>query len=342
MGLCLYTQEPVIQRWLERLFCWYGDPTINLDDRSAEFSKAMWSRKDQPAVLIDRHQTENACRNTLLLEEILTTGTIAWKDGRKETTVPLQASVVVLCDTVSSLCCSPKLLTLDLQTEDFDLALCRRQLEQAPVHQDYMQALASYTSAHWPELQEALRRGWSKATDFAHAEDRDTLSTAGTLLGTAAFAETFFDFCGMENLYAPTEGEVPEEAVKDLFAHAASSVSGMDVAGQFCQVAQRCLADGIFSICDADRDDSDALKPLVYLIREDYGFTMEAFRMVCHQMSQSAPVIAQALSEAGLLRGKRTNATTVQTRVRVTNACGDFRYVGVYRIAREDILSEML
>ena len=64
--------------------------------------------------------------------------------------------------------------------------------------------------------------------------------------------------------------------------------------------------------------------------------------MVCHQMSQSAPVIAQALSEAGLLRGKRTNATTVQTRVRVTNACGDFRYVGVYRIAREDILSEML
>ena len=52
-------------------------------------------------------------------------------------------------------------------------------------------------------------------------------------------------------------------------------------------------------------------------------------------------MIAQALSEAGLLRGKRTNATTVQTRIPVTNVYGNCRYVGVYRIAQEAIMSEL-
>lgn len=340
MGLCLYTQEPVILRWLERLFCWYGDPAINLDDRSDEFIKAMWSRKDQPAVLIDYHQTENACRNTLLLEEILATGKIAWKNGREDTTIPLCASVVVLCDTASSLCCSSKLLALDLQAEDFDLALCRRQLEQMPVHQDYLQALASYTSAHWSELQEALRRGWSKATNFAL--NADTASVAGTLLGVVRFVDSFYRCCGAESASVDLDRSVTPEILLELFSQAALGVSGTDAAHQFCRIAQQCMEKNVFYICDADRDDSDGSKPVVYLIGEDYGFPAEAFRTVCRRMSQSAPVIAHALSEAGLLRGKRTNATTVQTRISVTNVCGDCRCMGVYRIAQEDILGEML
>lgn len=170
-------------------------------------------------------------------------------------------------------------------------------------------------------------------------EDRDTLSTAGTLLGTANFAEAFYCFCGIEHLSVPAEGEVPAEAVEELLVHAAASVSGMDVAGQFCQVAQRCLADGVFTICDADRDDSDRTKPIVYLIQEDYGFTTEAFRTICRRMSQSMPVIVRALVEEGLLRGKRINATTAQTRIPVTGAHGVARWTGVYRIAQEDILN---
>ena len=342
MGLCLYTRNPTLLIWLTRLFCWYGDAPINLDDQPAEFARSLWNRKDQPAVVIDHHRTGNATCNATVLEEVLTTGKIPWKDGRREKVVPLRAPVVVISDTISSLCCSPKLLTLDIQPADFNLELCGQQCEQPFAQQDYLQALAAFTSAHWPDLRESLRRGRMQAVSFTESEDRDALSTAGTLLGTAAFAETFFHCCGMENLSAPAEGEVPAEAVEDLLAHAAASVSGMDIAGQFCQVAQRYLADGLFSICDADRDDSDGTKPVVYLIQEDYGFPAETFRTVCRRMSQSTPVIAQALSEAGLLRGKRTNATTVQTRIPVTNVYGHCRYVGVYRIAQEDIFSEML
>lgn len=342
LGLCLYTRNPMLLAWLERLFCWYGDAPINLDDRPAEFARALWNRKDQPAVVIDHHRTGNAARNATVLEEVLATGKIPWKDGRREKVVPLRAPVVILSDTISSLCCAPKLLTLDIQPADFDLELCRQQCEQPNVLQDYLQALASFTAAHWPELQEALRRGRVQVATFADAEDRDALSTAGTLLGMAAFAETFCRSCGIEDLSVLAEGEVPAEAVAELLDHATTSISGMDIAGQFCRVAQRCLADGVFSICDADRDDSDGTKPVVYRIQEDYGFPAAAFRTVCHRISQSTPVIAQALSEAGLLRGKRTNATTVQTRIPVTNVYGRCRYVGVYRIAQEHILSEML
>lgn len=339
MGICLYTREPVIQSWLECLFCWYGDPPINLDDRPVAFNRAMWSRKDQPVVIIDRHQTENAYRNSVLLEEILATKTIAWKNGRKETIIPLQATVVVLCDMSSSLCCSPKLFTLELQEENFDLELCQKQMEQASLHQDYLQALASYTSAHWPELQESLRQGRTQAAAFA--DNADMLAEAGTLLGVASFSGSFFRFYGAEDASVSLGGDVTLDSLQDVFGQMASNISGIDVPSQFCQLAQRCLADGIFSIQDADRDDSDGTKPVVYLIGEDYGFTIKAFRTVCDRMSQSTPVIAQTLSEAGLLRGKRTNATTVQTRIPVTNVYGNCRYVGVYRIAQEDIMSEL-
>lgn len=342
LGLCLYTRNPTLLTWLAQLFCWYGDAPINLDDRPAEFARALWNRKDQPAVVIDHHRTENAARNAAVLEEVLATGKIPWKDGRREKVIPLRAPIVVISDTISSLCCSPKLLTLDIQPADFNLDLCGQQCEQLFAQQDYFQALAAFTSAHWPDLRESLRRGRMQAASFIESEDWDALSTAGTLLGMAAFTETFCRSCGMEDLSAPAEGEVPAEAVAELLDHAAASVSGMDIAGQFCQVAQRYLADGVFSICDADRDDPDGTKPVVYLVQEDYGFSTEAFRTVCHQMSQSTPVIAQALSEAGLLRGKRTNATTVQTRIPVTNVYGRCRYVGVYRIAQEDILCEMI
>lgn len=339
LGLCLYTQEPVILQWMESMFCWYEDPAINLDDRPAAFSKAIWCRKDQPAVFIDHHQTENACQNTLLLEEILATMMIAWKDGRREITIPLQASVVVLCDTVSALCCSPKLLTLDVPSEDFDLNLCKRHLEQAPVHHDYLQALATYTTEHWPQLQEYLRQGRKQAMDFAPTAD--ILAEAGTLLGVVRFADAFCRFYGAEDIPALVSQSMTLEAIQELFDRMAPSISGMDAAYQFCQIAQRCMAEGIFFICDADRDDSDGSKPVVYLIGEDYCFPSAAFRTICCRISQSTPAIAQALSEAGLLKGKRTNTTTVQTRIPVTNVYGICRYIGVYRIAQEDILNEM-
>lgn len=337
MGLCLYTRNPTLLTWFTQLFCWYGDAPINLDDRPAEFARALWNRKDQPAVVIDHHRTENATCNATLLEEVLATGKIPWKDGRREKVVPLRAPVVVISDTISSLCCSPKLLMLDIQPVDFDLELCVQQCEQPFAQQDYLQALAAFTSAHWPDLRESLRRGRMQAASFTESEDRDALSTAGTLLGMAAFAETFCRSCGMEDLSAPAEGEVPAEVVAELLDHAAANVSGMDIAGQFCQVAQRCIADGVFSICDADRDDSDGTKPVVYLVQEDYGFTTEAFRTACRRMSQSTPVIARALAEEGLLQGKRTNPTTMQTRIPVTGSHGVPRWTGVYRISQMDI-----
>ena len=59
-------------------------------------------------------------------------------------------------------------------------------------------------------------------------------------------------------------------------------------------------------------------------------------------MSQSTPVIARALAEEGLLQGKRTNPTTMQTRIPVTGVHGVPHWTGVYRIAQEDILDRAL
>lgn len=73
--------------------------------------------------------------------------------------------------------------------------------------------------------------------------------------------------------------------------------------------------------------------------RTFYGFSRKAFGEICRRMGQSTPNVARSLAEAGLLRGKTTNSTTVQTGIPVCNVYGETRWIGVYRLAQEEILT---
>ena len=131
------------------------------------------------------------------------------------------------------------------------------------------------------------------------------------------------------------------EAVAQLFSQGGSKVSGFDTAQQFCLIARLCLERQLFTLCEDRQPRSDSEKPVVYIAGEDYGFSRDAFQEVCRRMGQSSPTVAQALTEAGIFRGKSTNSTTVQTRIPVCNPSGDVQWIGVYRIAQEDILTSM-
>ena len=63
-------------------------------------------------------------------------------------------------------------------------------------------------------------------------------------------------------------------------------------------------------------------------------FKRPAFQAVCSRLGQSCPVVLHALSEAGLLLGKPTNATTFQTRFTITNVAGVSRVEKGYRLPR--------
>lgn len=165
------------------------------------------------------------------------------------------------------------------------------------------------------------------------AREETDPAALGSLLGVAAFLRAFYEETGVDcpaDLWDETE-------LSSLIGRMSTGVLGEDLAGQFCYIARVCLQEQRFHCCDAERDTRDAEKPTVYSVDSSYCFTLRAFRLVCDRMAVSTPVAARALADAGLLEGKRTNATTLQTRIGVYNEHGILRQVGVYRIAQEAI-----
>lgn len=327
-GIALYAQEAGVRRWLQRLFCWYGDKPIDLDTAPFDFARSLWRRKDQPAVILDRGLTANTGKNAAILGEVLATGKIRCREKTgEERLLPLLAPVTIISGTVSAVVCLPDLLVIDFPAEALE-----QQREDNGMQEAYLRAFLRYTEQHWLMLQQALRRGKRAAEAVQDWEETDT-AALGSLLGIAAFLRTFYGEIGVDcpaDLWDETE-------LSSLVGRMSTGVLGEDLAGQFCCIARVCLQEQYFHCCEAERGTWDAEKPTVYSVDGSYCFTLRAFRLVCDRMAVSTPVAARALADAGLLEGRRTNATTLQTRIGVYNEHGILRQVGVYRIAQEAI-----
>lgn len=337
MGLCFFTELPHVRLWFRHLFTWFNDGPINMDDRAVDVSSMLWRRKDQPVLLVDSYQTANASENARLIEEALATGKVFFRDGRVEKAAPLQGAVTLITNAISVLTCSPTLLVMEVGKGDFDLEVCQRYSENFPVNEDYLRTFADYTTAHWDELKKSLRKGNAMALSLIPDGGQNSLATMGTLLGVADFLGGFYRAHEVEDSPVPSAQDGLLEEIAALFQQESSS--GTDAASQFCYIARMCLEHQVFTLCDEGQDDTGEGKPVVYLIGEDYGFSRKAFGEICRRMGQSTPTVAQSLAEAGLLRGKTTNSTTVQTRIPVCNVCGETRWIGVYRLAQEEILT---
>lgn len=336
MGLCFFTEQSHVRLWLRCLFAWYHDHAINMDDRAEEVAGALWQRKDQPVLLVDAHQTANAAKNVQRIEETLASGKIFFRDGRAEKATPLRGAVTLITDVVSALTCSSSFVTIELGEEDFDSDACRKDCEGFPSNDDYLRTFAHYTVTHWSALRDSLHRGKTLAYSLVPDGTHNALTTMGTLLGVADFLEGFYCAYEADSPLPSLEGGL-EEAVAARFRQQIDSAA--DMAVQFCYIARMCLEHQIFTLCDEGQDHTGEGKPAVYLIGEDYGFSRKAFGEICRRMGQSAPTVARSLAEAGLLRGKITNSTTVQTRIPVCSVYGETRWIGVYRLAQEEILT---
>lgn len=98
---------------------------MSLDLPSEQFSRLLMRRKDQPLVIEDTDRTKFAGDNASVMDEMLVTHSLPWKNGRDCVQLPIRALPTIIASSVSGLSCNPGLITLDMPADQFDLGQYR-------------------------------------------------------------------------------------------------------------------------------------------------------------------------------------------------------------------------
>lgn len=346
LALCLFTADPGWLAFLKELFSWYGDRPVSLDEPPAAFSKGVLHRKDQPLVVLDQHRTKNAAANSVLLTDVLANRQVPWPLGKQSEFFPLQALPVILTSAASALSCSPAVVVLEVSPGDLDTSACTTKPRSGwEMLWGHLQSFIGWTTDHVEHLAEVLECSRQCAYQLAgDAMAEDYVQALGVLLGIDAFLREFFCDCGGSVLVPEDkEDEWRDWLLALLEQTSEKELDYTDLADQFIAVARSQLLNGALRPCPTEYrllPDSD----IVFFDDRSLGFTAEAFRQVCRQLSQSRPMVLQALRQAGLLQGRPVNATTGLTRISIWNPYGIRETRQVYKLPREafDQLGEPL
>lgn len=332
LTLCLFTESVGWNRFLRNLLSWFGDAPLSLGLPPKTFDREVLRRKDQPLVILDRqHRTPAATSNVSFLDEVLASRQIPWKRGQNPASALLNSCPVVLTPAASSLSCGPASLVLEL--DDALLELPDEPEEPWPILRDYLQVFIPYCVERQDQLQEMLREQVAQATrDYGDELDEDCALTFGLFQGLTKFLQ------GLLRLLH-VDGDLPEDWDERLFdllrRTTEQALDPGDLAEQFVAVARSLLLNGQLAACPTDYYALPSSPKTVFVTETSLYFARPAFQAVCNRLGQSCPAVLHALSEAGLLLGKPTNATTFQTRFTITNVAGISRTEKGYRLPRD-------
>lgn len=346
LALCIFAADASWQDYLCGLFRWLDDAVLSLDLPPAVFSQGLLCRKDEPLVVLDQHRTANAAANASLLEQVLVNGQILWKSGRESSYFPLQALPVILTSAASALSCAPETIVLELAPDGLDpSAASAKSAEPLNLSHDYLRSFIGFAADHIERLRDILERSAPHACQSAGDRLTEKCARAfGVLLGVSSFLQEFLRCCGLTlSDFTGVEDEWESWLLALLEQTSEKELDYTDLADQFIAVARSHLLSGALHACPTEYrtlPEGD----IVFFDDRSLYFTPNAFRQVCHQLSQSRPMVLQALRQAGFLQGRPVNATTGLTRVSIWNAFGVRETRQVYKLPREafDQLGEPL
>lgn len=331
LTLCLFTESVGWNWFLRSLLSWHSDAPLSLSLPPKTFAREVLCRKDEPMLILDRqHRTPAATSNVSFLDEVLSSRQIPWKHGQNPACSPLNSCPVVLTSAASYLSCNPSSLVLEL--DDTLLALPDEPEEPWPILRDYLQVFIPYCVERQDQLREMLREQVAQATrDYGEELDEDCTLTAGLFQGLTSFLQGLLRLLHVDS-------DLPEDWSEWLFdllrRTTEQSLDPGDLAEQFVAVARSLLLNGQLAACPTDYFALPSSPKTVFVTDTSLYFARPAFQAVCNRLGQSCPVVLHALSEAGLLLGKPTNAATFQTRFTLTNVAGVSRVEKGYCLPR--------
>lgn len=334
MAPIFFSTEKRAVTYLKNLFSWYGDKPVSTNIPPRDFNAAMVARRDEPLLIIDECSSKRVLENIQTLKDALADHTVPWKSGREVVSLPLQASPIIVSTQVSSVCCVPETIIIDISTEDFEWSRWGDLIDQVAKHTEHRECFVRYTEAHIDDPRNALAAKKKHAITMSCGQLHERcIHTLAILLGMQAYLEQFFRFCAPAIPPIKFDDEITQHLFH-LLKQTAEKDFMASLPEQFIYITQQRIKRGSLKLFPRFQSPSDNPKTVLYIDDDRLHFTPEAFFSVCKSMHQSRPVILRALADEGLFRGAQTNPGTAQTRIRVFNVHGTADLIPVYSLDR--------
>lgn len=342
LSVCLLTESAAGQAWAKALFSWFDDPALSLYMPPEKFANGLLYYKDEPLVILDDRGGNLSAKNAALLEDVLASRQIPWKNGRQQRYMALLALPVILSTTASALTTSPDCLTLEFPAQLDGPVPENSEAAKA----DYLRAFTQYAAEHIDRLRWMLDTMEDRA--FYCVEDcawpEHYVRAVGTILAIDCFVREFHAFCDLDVRHLCLACPDAEAWLAELVEQTADKLLDYgDLAAQFIAVARSMLDNGGLFPCPVKCEEEPACNA-VYYDERSLGFTTSAMTAICQQLGQSRPVVLRALAQADLFQGKPVNSGTLLTRISIWNVYGIRKTQRVYKLPRAafDTLGEPL
>lgn len=336
LGLFLHCGTARAEEVCTGFFRFYGDDPIPLSLAEPVFTRLLLEKKDQAAVILDRWNSKSASSNANLLEQSISSGSIAHKVSTAAS--PLFALPVVISTVTSQLSCSPLLLTLDVKDSDFDWE--SDDLFDLVDTSEYFQAFAHFVGDHITDLTAALKAG--KIWAMRSFEDLPStgIDMLAALYGVWAILVQYFSqaHIGVDFLDLVPADVFPDN-LSQLEEILLKEEGGDDSGDIFLEIVREKVASRELNIFEVKRHrvdkEGDIRFGLLYTA-EDIFIPTQTVDQICGVLSFSRPVVINSLKASGLLRGKPVNNTTWLTRMTISDVNNKANHLKGLRIARDD------
>ena len=336
LGLCLHCGSARAEEICKGLFKLYGDDPIPLSLAEQLFARLLLEKKDQAAVILDCWNSKSASPNANLLEQSISSGSIAHKGSTAAS--PLFALPVVISTVTSQLSCSPLLLTLDVKDSDFDWE--SDDLFDLVDTSEHFQAFAHFVGDHITDLTAALKAGKSWAMRNFEDLPSTGIDMLAALYGVWAILVQYF---GQSHITIDFLDLVPTDVFPDNLPQLEEILlkeeGGDDSANLFLEITRLMVSSKELKTFKIKRhrvtEEGDLRFGLLYT-DEDIFIPSQTVDRICAVLSFSRPMVVNSLRVAGLLRGKPVNNTTWLTRMTISDANNNTNHLKGLRIARED------
>ena len=334
-ALYIYCGNSQSLELVKDLFQSFRDAPLDLSQSADAFGRGLMERKDEAALIWDRRTTDCAARNCTTLQSAISTGAF---DLRSYGTVPLQSFPVILSASITDLAASPSCLTVDLQADEICLPEVSEETDSAAGDSfaGYRLDFTQFTEDNLALLRQDLLKGRQRAfTEVTDDLSQSAAEQLGLLSGLADFVRRFYRSMDREALF---DQMVPKNWLHSVPAPfielSAKEDAGTDIAESFLATLRlnvthlrRIYSRETFRLAYPPKK-----ARVLFTDRDCLCVSSEKVSEICQSMRFSRTAVLAALSEAGLLQGRRVNNTTYLTRLTVKRFDGSSASLRVLKI----------
>lgn len=330
--------NPVVQAYLRSVLTVSADGVLNMNETPDDFAWALASCKDQTCVILPPKFGKNTMDNEGILDEAISSGTIALKKGM---TCPLSTLPILLANGEGQVFSYG--IPLAAGAEAFDLPRCAEVAAKPACPADYWSSFLAFTHLHMDELNHLLEEQMAQAL-IRSADCEYTMEHAavlGAMWGVAEFLQLFARELSLSDYKILDDGWLGYTIALLEESDALYAAPG-GLADSFLAAARRAICQRELPRYRIGQQLSAFQSGAVYFNEDFVCLDRAAFERICQAAGCQSGTVKQELAEQGYFTGKTVNGQSYQTRISVSCKDGESRMIRVYKFRRNcfEILGE--